>query len=113
MLLRSLSRKSRKQLFPYLPVLPVALAAAVILVYPLAKGILSSFYLEQPLDLGNAQFVGLQHFRTLLNDKIFKMALRNSIVWTITIVAIQYILALFIALLLNQDFPGRSIFRGI
>ena len=40
-----------------------------------------------------------------------KMALRNSIVWTITIVAIQYILALFIALLLNQDFPGRSIFR--
>lgn len=113
MLLRFLSWKRRKQIFPYLLVLPGALAVAVILVYPLAKGILSSFYLEQPLDLGNAQFVGLQHFRTLLNDKIFKMALRNSIVWTITIVAVQYILALFIALLLNQDFPGRSIFRGI
>lgn len=113
MKVRFLSWKRRKQLFPYLLVLPGAIAIAVILVYPLVKGILSSFYLEEAMDLGNAKFVGLTHYRALGADKIFKIALKNTIIWTVSIVTIQYVLGLFISMLLNQEFPGRFIFRGI
>lgn len=113
MQLRLLSWKRKKELFPYLLVLPGVVAIALILVYPLIRGILSSFYLEEPLDLGNAKFVGLQHFRTLSSDKIFKLALKNSLIWTVSIVIVQYIIGLITALLLNQDFPGRFFFRSI
>lgn len=111
--LRFLSWKAKKRIFPYILILPGVVAISLILIYPLFKGILSSFYLEQPFDLGNAEFVGLAHFRTLGTDKIFKTALKNTVVWTTSIVAVQYVLGLFVALLLNQDFPGRFFFRGV
>jgi ABC-type sugar transport system permease subunit len=43
--------------------------------------------------------------------KFFKEALVRSIVWTAAVVAGQFILGMFTALVMNERFPGRFFFR--
>lgn len=111
--MRWLTPRQQKALFPYLLVLPGVIAIAALLVYPLLRGIWSSFYTHQPLDITQYRFVGLAHYRALLADRVFYTALKHTVIWTVGIVAVQYALGLIIALLLNQDIPGRSVFRAL
>ncbi|MFS8543834.1 MAG: sugar ABC transporter permease [Limnochordales bacterium] len=111
--MRWLTPRQQKALFPYLLVLPGVIAIAALLVYPLLRGIWSSFYTHQPLDITQYRFVGLEHYRALLADRVFYTALKHTVIWTVGIVAVHYALGLIIALLLNQDIPGRSVFRAL
>lgn len=58
-------------------------------------------------------FVGLKHFADVLTDGDFWGAFKTSMIFTTTTVIGTTLLGLGTALLLNRDFPGRSIIRGI
>ena len=66
-------------------------------------------------DLFNLEgtFVGLDNFIKLARDPVFLQALGNTLWWTATVVAGQYILGLLLALMLNEDVPGRPLFRAL
>jgi len=58
-------------------------------------------------------FVGLGNFISLLRDKVFWIALRNTVAYTAGVVPLTMVAALFLAILLNQKLKGRNFFRTV
>ncbi len=85
---------------------------AVFVVYALFRGFQISFtnwngYAQ------NREFVGLTNYKRLLGDVNVKRALINTLVYGIGSTAIQNVLGLAYALLLNQKFKGSVLVRTI
>ncbi|MEM2122939.1 MAG: sugar ABC transporter permease, partial [Candidatus Bathyarchaeia archaeon] len=59
------------------------------------------------------EYIALGNFRTLVFDYDTLTSLRKGLVFSIICLAIQIPLGLAIALLLNRDFKGKSIFRTL
>jgi multiple sugar transport system permease protein len=58
-----------------------------------------------------ATFIGLDNFETLLQDDMFWKALGNTAKLAAFSIPVEVLLALAVALLLNQRIPGRNFFR--
>lgn len=56
-------------------------------------------------------FAGIENFKTITEDEHFVQAVKNTILWTIFSVAGEYLMGMITAVLLNQKFKGRAIFR--
>ena len=61
--------------------------------------------------LGPPEFVGFSNFERMVSDHLFLTALGNTAFYTLLAVPIQLVLALFMALLLNQKLRGINVFR--
>ncbi|MBQ2725153.1 MAG: sugar ABC transporter permease [Clostridia bacterium] len=64
-------------------------------------------------DTTNADFVGLENYENLLNNSAFKMAMKNTGVFSLTAVPLVVLLALGLAVLLDSNIPYKSTFRTI
>ena len=104
-----------KRLFPYALVLPAAVALLMFSVYPLVSAIWNSF-----TSIGwitdHAHFVGLANYRQILVGNIgtaemFYDALGHTILWTVVVVAGQFLIGMVVAMVMNERFPGRGLFR--
>jgi multiple sugar transport system permease protein len=62
---------------------------------------------------GWKEFVGLRNYQALLRDPVFWQTAYNTIFYIVTIVPLQLILGLIMALALNQAIRGRVFFRLI
>src|SRR4051794_19890975 len=60
-----------------------------------------------------AQWAGLDNYRTALHDPLLRKALEVTLIYAVTSVPAQVILAFLVALLLNTKIPGISVFRTI
>ena len=98
---------------PYFYSAPVLLLIVGVMLIPLSVGLSYAFRDIQLLDPFSGGFVGLDHFRELAADASFSAALRHTLVWTIVTVALQFILGLVLALLLNREFPGRRLTQAL
>ncbi len=96
---------------------PVMVVMAVIVLYPLAVSVYSSF---TNLDRttaptvfreGREQFIGLENYVRVLTSEDFRGRLLWTTVWTSVNVFFHYTLGLGLALLLNQRFRGRTVYR--
>lgn len=103
----------RRSRTAYLLIFPGVFLIMVILVYPLLRGITSSFFKSPAGSLAFEEFVGVKYYRDVFKDTIFIKSIKNSIICTLVVVAGQYLLGLITALLLNKDFRGRGIFRSM
>jgi len=103
----------RRNGYAYVLIAPGMLLVGLILIYPLLRGITSSFFTQASGSMEFEAFVGLKHYKELLGDRIFSKALLNSAVSTVIIVAALYLIGLGIALLLNKNFKGRGIYRSL
>jgi multiple sugar transport system permease protein len=56
---------------------------------------------------------GFDNFRAMAEDNAFRTALRNNLIFAFIGVPIQYLVALGLALLLNQQIRARKVFRVI
>lgn len=63
--------------------------------------------------LTTPRFVGLDNFRRLLADPEFWTTLRNTVKYLVGYIPLVLILALAIAVALNQRLPARSFFRAL
>ena len=61
---------------------------------------------------GDIKFVGMSNFIKLFSDKIFKVSMWNTFVFTAASVPITLILALLVAVLLNKGIKGIKIIRA-
>ena len=98
---------------PYLYSAPALLLITVTALVPIVIGISYAFRSVMLLDPTSGGFVGLDNFRDLMNDASFWNALRNTVTWTASCVAFQFVFGLILALMLNRPFPGRSIIQPI
>lgn len=92
-------------------VAPFLLLYSLILIFPLFRGMWLSL---NRVDLfGDGQFVGLGNYARLANDPVFATSLANTFLVTLMIVPVLTILALLLALALNNAGRGAALVRGI
>ena len=94
---------------PYLYTMPAVLLLCAVMLVPLVAGISYAFHDMTLLDPNSGDYVGWSHFLDLWNDVAFWGALRNTVVWTLASVLLQFGLGLGLALLLQRQFPGRRL----
>jgi raffinose/stachyose/melibiose transport system permease protein len=108
-------RKRRRGLLTItLFLLPALVLFLAMVLLPVAFGIYSSFFdwngLGAPTD-----FVGLDNFQQLLdqllNEGLFRDDLRRGLILVVLSLVVQLPIALGLALLLNQEMRGRSVYR--
>jgi multiple sugar transport system permease protein len=74
----------------------------------------SLFLVTQDWDmLGAPQYIGLGNIRHILEDELVKKSLGNTAYYTFIGVPIQLLIALLLAVALNQDLRGRSFYRTV
>ena len=64
-------------------------------------------------DTSTGEFVGLDNFAKLFDNSAFKLALKNTGVFSLTAVPLVVILSLALAVLLDANVPYKSTFRTI
>lgn len=93
-------------------ILPVIAVIAVLVLVPLGGVIWDS--LTNRTFLSSAyHFVGLSNYTALLSSGAFWQVFEHSIAWTVVSVALQVVIGMALALLLNQRLPARGLFRGL
>lgn len=102
---------SNKTLFGYTLLVPATLLVLAIIVYPLLEGIFMSLFEVSFLNPADAEWVGLENYRAMLNDDALHQAFWNTVLLTAVTVVVQYILGLGLALLLKQQLPGMRWIR--
>lgn len=108
-LLPALQSGRRRNLAPYLWVLPAVLIYFVFKLAPMIGGLYLA--LLQWDGIEPARFVGLQNFQRMLTDEIIGLALWNNVKYALGTVIGKTVLALFLALLLHQALRGRGFYR--
>ena len=93
-------------------ILPSLLCLLAVNIYPPLHGLWLSFQAQGIFDK-SYHFVGLDNYRLILQDLVFWVALRNTMVFTIGTVAGSYLVGLIMAILLNQKMRGRGVFRAL
>jgi len=90
-------------------------APAVLYILLLVGGpfLLAIFYAFSDARIGNAEmhFVGLENFRSILQSPSFRVAIRNSFVFTICSQIIVTVGANILAISLEKAFRGRGLIR--
>jgi len=95
-------------------ILPTLLLIVAFKIAPIIEGVVVSFQAQSMMRPNPDAFVGFAHYkRAIFDEGVFGAALWRTIVWTFGSVAGAYIVGLSIALLLNRQFPGRTIFRAL
>jgi multiple sugar transport system permease protein len=93
-------------------ILPTVIIMVIFTLYPLLDGLWLAFTNTNLLS-SSTQFIGLQNFRRLLSDDIFWLALEHSIILTTVVVSLQLVFGLILALAMQQNLPGMSLFKSI
>ena len=102
----------RRDLFPYLLILPVVLSLALVNLYPVLSALRLST-VDYNLMLGDETFVGLENYADAIRDSVFWRVLANTLVWTVGSIAVATPLGLAAALLLHRPIRGRGVFRAL
>jgi ABC-type sugar transport system permease subunit len=104
---------SQRRRVGYLFIAPALLLIATISLYPvLYEGYLSLtdwYLLERP----NPVWAGFDGFRRLFHDHIFWQSVVRTIYWTVGTVALEYLIAMPLALLLNRRSRINGVLTGV
>jgi len=94
--------------------LPAVAVVAVLMVFPVAFTLYMSVHSWYASSLTSPEFVGLANFkRAFVDDERFRNALWLTIYFTVLATALQLVLGLAVALLLNRPFRGKGVMRAI
>ena len=95
------------------------------LVFLMPAGVLLLVFLTYPLGLGtwlgftdakigrSGVFVGLDNFQFLWGDAVTRLALFNTLFYTVVASVVKFVLGLWLALLLNKHLPFKAFIRAI
>jgi multiple sugar transport system permease protein len=102
-----------RQATPLYFLLPTLLPLLILTVYPFLNATLLAFT-KYDLYKKDGSFYGLGNFVELLtSDKLFWLALRNTVSFTIGVIMMSYVLGFITALALNRPMRFRTFFRAI
>ena len=90
---------------------PAIAILILFLAYPLALG----FWLGMTdTKIGGAgRYIGFQNFVSLAKDSVFWLSVFNTIFYTFTASIVKFAIGLYLALLLNERLPFKSMIRAI
>ncbi|MHB2029404.1 MAG: carbohydrate ABC transporter permease [Acidimicrobiales bacterium] len=97
------------KMWPYLFALPALVVLGLVFVYPLVAVVRDSFYSGTA---SNLSFSGLSNYHLVLSNPIFIQSLLNNL-RLLTTVPVMTVIALFVALVLNEIVRGWKVYRFI
>lgn len=83
-------------------VMPAIAVIAFVMLLPLCYTLFISFF-KVDINIGDSTFIGIRNFIALFNDKIFLLAIKNTLLWTVGSVILQFLIGFTIANILNMD----------
>jgi len=104
-------RRDREDVAAAMFLAPSVVGFLIFTAFPVLAAIALAFY-DYDLLLGR-EFNGLENFRDLLHDDVFRAAFLNTVYFTLGSVPLSVALGLGAALLVNQALRGITIFRTI
>jgi trehalose/maltose transport system permease protein len=112
---RRRTRLQRRQTrLGWLLLLPALAVVAFVAIYPLGKTIYQSFTNQEFLaGIEPTKWVGLQNYRDLWHDQIFRDSVVTTVKFTLITVSFEFVLGLIIALVVNSNFRGRGAMRAV
>jgi trehalose/maltose transport system permease protein len=98
----------------WLLLVPALAVVAFVAIYPLGKTVYQSFTNQEFLaGLEPTKWVGLENYKTLWHDSIFRHSVWVTVKFTLITVAFEFVLGLIIALVVNSHFRGRGLMRAV
>ncbi|MBD5395724.1 MAG: sugar ABC transporter permease [Lachnospiraceae bacterium] len=111
---KSIKRNIKRNLPGYLLLAPATIAVLALSIYPMIRGICLSFVnynLVRAREATFNTFAGLENYLKIFSNDIFLKSLGNTVKWTLVNLIVQLVVAILLALALNQKLKGRSAFR--
>lgn len=106
-----MSREIKRDLIAYSFIAPNFIGFAVFTLGPVIFAFVLAFL---KWDGNNPiQFAGLDNFANMIGNKRFLASLKNTIVYSVATVPLTLVVALALAVLLNQKVKGRNFFRTV
>ena len=107
-----MKKNSLRKIEPYVWIAPSLILMSVFILVPIV------FVFRMALsDVSKAGLIkgfnGAANFAKVLKSNAFGIVLKNTLVWTVAVVALSTILGFILALVLNNQFRGRKIARAI
>jgi len=102
------------RLTPSLWLAPAGIVLAIALMYPIGYMVYASFLNWNPSQrIGEAEFVGLANYISLLNDPQFRESFAVTLRFAAIVVSVEMVLGVGLALLLDRELRGMSVLRTV
>ncbi len=110
-----LNPAARRQQIGFLFVLPAILYMLVFVGYPIISNLVLSMQNVTVRNLvrGKKLLIGLDNYKTLCKDPVFWKALKNTLVFTVCCLVVQFIIGFALALFFNKKFKFAKPVRGL
>ncbi|HET7506585.1 MAG TPA: sugar ABC transporter permease [Kofleriaceae bacterium] len=113
---RAGDRLSRKRtLTAWVFLAPMLVVLALVAAWPLLRTVWLGLTDANLLRLDQARWVGLDNFtgkHGLIHDRVWWLAVKNTLWFTLLSVSIETVLGMIVALVLTRTFPGRGLVRA-
>ncbi|GAA2243218.1 sugar ABC transporter permease [Herbiconiux moechotypicola] len=96
---------------PYLYIAPIVIIAGGLLYYSIGFAVYAS--MTDWNGLTKMDFIGLDNYVRMFQDRTFYIALRNTVIFMVFTVLLQAILGLLVAVIAKERLPGSNIFKAI
>ena len=100
----------QEHVFGYGLIAPALILLVCLVAYPFGMAIyfsLSDYWVGSP-----GRFIGLQNYRDILGNEVFRQTVWNSFVFTIIAVVLKAVLGVWLAMLLARNFRFKRLVRG-
>lgn len=112
---KKFSHEQKEKLFGYIFVLPATIFMLVLIGYPIIYNIIMSFQDVNVMTIksGVKEFIGLSNYRELFAEGIIQIAMKNTTLFTIGCLIIQFVIGFALAILFNKKFKTAQPIRGL
>lgn len=112
---KKLTIAESKRLEAYVFILPALIYVLVVMGYPLIYNVVLSLKNTDVKNLksGASVFIGFQNYIELFQDATFRLVLKNTFVFTVACLAVQFTIGFAFALFFNQKFKLAGPIRGM
>jgi len=104
------SRASRLA-YPY--VLPALVIMAAVVAYPFVYNVIISFSNMNLTHFRDWRLKGVHNYLSVVSDRLFWYFFAKTCLWTVLNVICHVVIGVFLALILDKDVRGRSVFRTL
>lgn len=101
----------KKDGFAYVLALPALIIMLAVIFYPFVYNIILSFSNMNLRYIDDWSIIGFAQYLKVFSEPRFYEMLLKTLIWTFTNIFFHVTIGVLLALLLNRDLPGRSIYR--
>jgi ABC-type sugar transport system permease subunit len=103
-------KRKKSQISSWIFLVPAGVIYLSVVVVPVFYSLIISFFKWN--GISKMEFVAFNNFISLFQDTLFLKAISNNLIWLVLSFIFTLTLPLFLAVILNKHFFGRTFFRG-